>query len=281
MIRRPPEAIVAAAKMDPLRRDLFVEGHSDKAFLEFFLGEHFNSECRIFVIDEAVECDVSEGGCKGRVLHLANIASKLGTTNLAFLVDADLDPLIGRTYKTNTISTHYPDIEAHALTEYSINKLIKVACGLSSYSADSLHSKLLIIAGEIGLLRYTSAKNELNLSITKSRKERCLRIDNKLPVFDMQKFLTTVVQNTAGQVPTVDRIKEMMRGYRIEFETAPLKSRIRGKDYQSILDLVLPKLGINSKGSAQTLMATIRTTDVMTTSHMIKILSFFSDSQST
>ena len=141
-----------------------------------------------------------------------------------------------------------------------------------------IHGKLMAIAGEIGLLRYTSAKNRLNLTITKSRKERCLKIDNKLPVFNMQKFLTTVVQNTEGQVPTVNRIKELMDDYRTEFEAAPLKSRIRGKDYHSILDLVLPKLGINSKASAQTLMATIRKADVMTSSHIVKILSFFSAS---
>jgi hypothetical protein len=51
MIRRTPEAIIVAHTMDRSRRELYVEGRTDRIFLTWLLDERADQGTRILEID--------------------------------------------------------------------------------------------------------------------------------------------------------------------------------------------------------------------------------------
>ena len=70
-MQRDIKAILVAHKIDPKRRELYVEGRRDRSFFLWFLGDERDPDTSIFAID-SVRCDVPvEGGCRGRLLTFA------------------------------------------------------------------------------------------------------------------------------------------------------------------------------------------------------------------
>ena len=274
MIRRPPEAIVEAARLDPGRLDLFVEGIADKLFISHFCDPATVREIRVFPIDLAMEYSSNANGCKGRVLHLAAIAAQKGVQNLRFLVDSDLDHLLDLAPLPNLIRTELPDIEAHSISVNALRKTIQIGYGQQLDHIDEIHNALVFASSEIGLLRYVSLANRLNLSINGSKKDKCLSVRNELPVFDIRRFLKNVLQNS--QDTTIDEpgVCSLLEGHRHHFESVPIENRIRGKDYQELFALFGRKSKHGWKEPANVMMATIERDHLRTAKHLLEISEF-------
>lgn len=49
-MRRDPQTILTAHRMDPTRRELYVEGPSDRIFLDWLAGEEKDANARIIEV---------------------------------------------------------------------------------------------------------------------------------------------------------------------------------------------------------------------------------------
>jgi hypothetical protein len=50
-VRQDPQRILAAHRMDPARRELYVEGPGDRIFLGWLVGDQKSPDARIIEID--------------------------------------------------------------------------------------------------------------------------------------------------------------------------------------------------------------------------------------
>lgn len=257
MIRRAPEALISAARMDPERRDLYVEGISDKLILEYLLNGSIHKNVRILPIDLAVEINLADGGAKGRVLAFASFAENKGIQNLRFLADSDLDALFNDEYPSNTFLTDFPDMEGYVISERNLDKLLKVAHVREYPSVKNLHEALLSISSELGLLRFISRRFSLGLSITNTKKLKSISIDSNLPVLDFKRLITTVCHNTSEKQYNADELLFKTEQAREEFEKASQSQRIRGKDYIELMSITLRKLKLSKSEEGSTLLATM------------------------
>ncbi len=62
MIRRTPDAIVIAHRMDPARRELYVEGHRDRLFFCWLMGLAQDVNTKVIEISAVDLPNVEAGG---------------------------------------------------------------------------------------------------------------------------------------------------------------------------------------------------------------------------
>src|ERR1039458_9003533 len=107
-MQRDIKAIIVAHRIDPKRRELYVEGRRDRSFFLWFLGNERDPNAIIFDID-SVRCDDPvEGGCRGRLLTFAtNIRSY--NLKVRCFADADFDRILNRPVPANTWLTDRRD----------------------------------------------------------------------------------------------------------------------------------------------------------------------------
>ncbi len=262
MIRRTPEAIISAALMDPKRRDLYVEGVSDKLILEYLLRERMGSNVRILPIDIAVETNVTLDGAKGRLIAFATQAEVSGVTNLRFLADSDMDDILGVQPPSNTFMTDFPDMEGYVISERNLDKLLRVSLSLSQPGAQDLHRALMRMASSIALLRFISKRDSLRLRITKTNKSRCILINTQLPELDLPRLIRTVCQNTPRLPCEESVVCAAVEASREDFESIYSK-KIRGKDYMELMGLFFRKLQVGVRDFDAVLLGTLHEAETM------------------
>lgn len=277
MLRRIPESIAESALRDSKRRELYVEGVFDKIFIEYFLEKMFTPNFKIFVVDEAVESPSCENGCRGRLQQLADVLSKKKANNIMVLLDSDFD-FLRDDKNTNIIYTEFSDIEGHSINDNALDKLLRIGYGRNTRISKALHSKILEISADIGLLRYVSHKYKLNLSINDTKKNKCISIESGLPMMDFNKYVSNVINNTCPKGATSEQVLRWIAEERLRFKGIPVKNRIRGKDYHEVLLIYGKKSGFAWSDPASTIMATIETNEVLNTVHMKKIEAFIRSS---
>jgi hypothetical protein len=276
MIQRLPEAIIQAAKMDPSRRDLFVEGIQDKLILDFLSADSRNRNVRILVIDHVADIPLSEGGAKGRLLQLAQIAANSGLANLRFFIDHDCDKYLGREYPQNVWHTDYPDMEGYVIRRSNIDKVLKIA-----YLAENiLPSQLLEVCSgicrKLFVLRLLSERESLRLPITSSRKSKFIRIKNGQISFAFENLLKALLQEAGISLTLLTQIMEKHDTLSQELASVSDTDLIRGKDFLAICEVVLSRWGINNKELPQVLWATLESDSVMDEENLRRAVEFLS-----
>ncbi|MCZ2527769.1 hypothetical protein [Streptomyces sp. HB2AG] len=153
--RRTVEELITLYELHPEIKDIFVEGRSDRNFLESHLPEDTDEILvKIYAISDRVAIPdgelIAEGlltGERSRVLWLAQQLSKRMPehSSAAFVVDKDFASLEADT-STNVHGLQYTDyssMEAYALSERPISKLLRVSLGAPPYiTASSLISAI-------------------------------------------------------------------------------------------------------------------------------------------
>jgi hypothetical protein len=195
-------------------------------------------------------------------------------------VDSDLDPLIGVLPPSNTFVTDYPEMEGHTISARNLDKLFRVAHMRDTPSPTDLHTAILIICSEIGLLRYVSRRDALDFPISHTNKSKCISLFSRLPVIDRQRFVSAICQNTANCVHTPKTVERLMQNAREVFEATPIEHRIRGKDYYAVLNLSLRKLQIGIRETEPPLRATLHETDTLNRPRMRELANFLTQEPS-
>lgn len=245
MTRRPPNAVVRAAVMDPDRRDLFVEGVHDKLILEHLCGGR-PSSMRILVVDEHVELPNVQGGAKGRVLALAACAEQHGAHNLMFLVDTDLDRHLGNSYPPNVWQTDFPDMEALILGHDNFERVLRLAYVNPSLSSADFCRDVLSVARTIACVRLVSRKDNLNLKINDTEKRRYVAVKGSRFSFDEDAFLRTLLQKSQISLREFSRIQRRLSEERLALSSVDDSLLVRGKDCIEIGQLALRCYGVET-----------------------------------
>src|SRR6266542_1133360 len=76
MLRRVPETILIAHRMDPGRRELYVEGVRDRVFLNWLVGDGLGLRSAVVPIELVDLPNVDEGGNRERLKRFLHWLSK-------------------------------------------------------------------------------------------------------------------------------------------------------------------------------------------------------------
>lgn len=148
--RRTVDELVTLYELEPEVRDIFVEGRSDRNFLRFHLGAEFESSlCNVYAVSDRVHIPdgelISAGilvGERGRVVWLSQqLSTKLpGHSSAALVADKDFASLDADTKEEihGLLYTDYSSIEAYALNENTLDKLLRVTFGAPEYITASV-----------------------------------------------------------------------------------------------------------------------------------------------
>jgi hypothetical protein len=145
VFRRDPKTIFAEHKLDPDRRDLFVEGAEDRRFLRVLVGDKLDSKA---AIREIGTVDVSGLGEKERLLAFALLAVSQSAT-IRFLADADFDRLLQRVPPPNVWLTDLRDLEQYLLDDRCLEKVWGVALGQDGVSCTDIRRRFWQMQGSL------------------------------------------------------------------------------------------------------------------------------------
>jgi hypothetical protein len=162
MMQRDIKAILVAHKIDPKRRELYVEGRRDRSFFLWFLGDERDPDTNIFAID-SVRCDVPvEGGCRGRLL---TFAASIRSHNLQVrcFADADFDRILNHPVPPNVWLTDRRDLEGYFLQPDCIDKVLHLALATEKFTPQAILGELSRLGRPLGLLRLFSEQEKLKL----------------------------------------------------------------------------------------------------------------------
>ncbi|MFI0513100.1 hypothetical protein ACH3Y9_23800 [Streptomyces sp. WSLK1-5] len=143
--RRTVEELITLYEIEPDVRDIFVEGRSDRNFLTDYLSDEDTARlCTVYDVSDRVE--IPDGalldagllvGKRGRIIWLAQeLARQIPGHSSAFLVaDKDFASLGADSIEEihGLLYTDFSSIEAYALNERTLSKLLRVALGAPDY----------------------------------------------------------------------------------------------------------------------------------------------------
>ncbi|MFF5314391.1 hypothetical protein [Streptomyces massasporeus] len=148
--RRTVDELVTLYELEPEVRDIFVEGRSDRNFLRVHLAPESESTlCNVYAVSDRVHIPdgelISAGlltGERGRIVWLAQqLSVKLpGHSSVALVADKDFASLNADTKEevNGLLYTDYSSIEAYALNDSTLNKLLRVTFGAPDYITASV-----------------------------------------------------------------------------------------------------------------------------------------------
>jgi hypothetical protein len=240
MLRRDVASIVAAHKLDPERRELYVEGRQDAAFLSVLVRETKDPNTIIQVIG-AVDLPIPGGGERGRLIEFARQVEELHL-GIAFFADQDVDMLLGRAIPSNGWLTDGRDLESYLLQPEAFLKLPASVVSLAEEQALHLLEELLREAKRLGILRVYSAVNDLALPFQVTDFRRCVSGEGTTIAVDVERYVKTLCQNCGRSLSTVATITEGLASLEASYGGVDPLQLVHGKDALHLLDIVLRRL---------------------------------------
>ena len=129
--RRRLSELLTLYRLNPAARDVFVEGTSDRAILDYVLQEArpFGTAVRWI---EDIELDEPQfagpGGAKGRLISLAELARERQCLSIICLVDRNTaEPSAAEQQPQFLYTTVYPDLEFHVAKGQNIKDIVEIA----------------------------------------------------------------------------------------------------------------------------------------------------------
>ena len=235
--RREPRAVILAHKLDPERREVYVEGRSDKLFLLWIAGDDLHKDALIREISAIEFSDNIAGGEKGRLLHFAELVKETGLS-IRFFSDADYDRLLDRitALPSNVTLTDGRDIEAYFLREDCFEKIVNLAIRTDRFSGQDLLNQIIHICKELAVLRIYSELNELALPFRRTSLRRHLEIAgfHQLHI-NLESYLGVLLQKANMSLELRGNILESLAGIQEEYQAADDTELVHGKDLIEVL----------------------------------------------
>jgi hypothetical protein len=239
-LRRDPQTIVAAHRLDPDRKEVYVEGTTDRVFLNWLTAGTRHQNARI-IEASYVDIDVALGGERGRLMRLAEYTSATPARILVF-VDADTDRLRNVAVPDNVVLTDGRDLEAYVLRPDCIEKMARLGLATEGIDATRLLTDVLSASRLSGALRFASDIDGLGLPFQKVTIDRYARFQNGMLELRMRAFVQTLAQNADISVREVDRI--IMRADEISAQFSGSSDLVHGKDAMRLAEVMLKKEGV-------------------------------------
>ncbi len=248
-MRRTPEAILVAHRMDPERRELYVEGVRDRVFLGWLLANALHPTATIREI-ALVDIDFPEGGEKGRLLEIARRCAG-GPLSLGFFADADIDRLLGRHPPSNVWFTDYRDMEGYVLDVPCVDKVLRVGFASDLPTAEELLSEIWRVARSLGLLHVVSEENGLRLPFQRTECTRYVDIERPCRLnFRMESYVQALLQNAALSITKRDDVLALLDTVGRRLANVPDCQVVHGKSAFALLRKTIRCLFVKDCGNA-------------------------------
>jgi hypothetical protein len=241
MIRRSPQAILAAHKMDRERRELYVEGSRDRLFFAWLLGREKNPNAAVVEIAMVESLEAAEGGERGRLLAFAEWMVR-SEAQLKCFADADWDRLFGRGAPANVWLTDKRDLEGYTLREECLEKVLRLGMATERLDARALLATVLRAAREVGILRVLSVRQDLRLPFQKTDLWKHLVVTGGT-VSVRPSYLRALMQNAGIGLGRLAGIQADMVSLATELAEVPNDQLVHGKDAFCMLERVLAECG--------------------------------------
>lgn len=241
MLRRNASAYRLAIKMDPTRRDLFVEGPRDRAFLTQVIGQ-FGTNARILDAANHIDDPDETDGAKGRLVRLAGAIGNVPQTR--FFVDKDWDSLLGIPRPAHVHATDFRDLEGYVLDPDVVQKAISVGLADEKRKAPTILKDVVRVCLESAAIRVHALRLGLRLPFKSVDLTRHFIRNGPLQL-DRRKYLTTACQNAdateRAKVGSVDAFLAGADGVRTEIEKLNWREVVHGKDAFAVITHIFRK----------------------------------------
>jgi hypothetical protein len=239
MTRRAPEAVLAALDMDPMRRELYVEGPTDLHALSWLARDCISDDV---VIQDAESIDLPNlDGARDRLVAFADYVKV--HERLVVFVDADNEPTVPPSPPAVLVLTDRRDFEGYLLTEACLDKVASVGVGTSALSGAALLAAVLSEARKVGVLRRLSDEQSWRMPFRKTELHPSITASRTAVVVDINRAITRLAGKSIGEDRASDVIALHVEAT-VRFELVPDHDIVHGKDATAILAEILLKHGV-------------------------------------
>jgi hypothetical protein len=243
MLRRSPETILVAHKMDPDRREIYVEGGRDCAFLNWLADDGRSVSARVIPIDLVDVPEVEEGGNRER-LRLFLVEVLPAGYEIRGLIDADQAALIDEAIPANAWITDLRDAEGYVLGEENVDMALRLGCGIEGVSASALLKSTSGVALFLAATRLVSHRDHLRLPVSRSRYKGYIRATTGgLLTLNRKSYLGALLQSAGISLSERDNIDQKVSQTMDEIAAVPIENIRHGKDCTRLLTLQFRALG--------------------------------------
>jgi hypothetical protein len=243
MLRRSPETILVAHKVDPGRREVYVEGGRDRAFLNWLADDGRPVTATVIPIDFVDVPEVEEGGNRERLrLFLIGVVS--AGYEIHGLVDADQATLIGEEVPSNAWVTDLRDAEGYVLGEENVEIALRLGCGIEGVSASALLKSTSEVALFLAATRLVSYRDRLQLPVSRSRFKGYIRATSGgVLVLDRRGYLQALLQSADISLRELNNVDQRISQTMDEMSVLPIEKVRHGKDCIRLLTVQFRALG--------------------------------------
>jgi hypothetical protein len=240
--------------MDKGRRDLYVEGTRDGAFLRWLAGRKMAPKTAVISIDFVDMPQVDEGGNRER---LKEFLSLVGASDYEIrgLLDADQSRLVGEEIPTNTWLTDLRDAESYVLDVENIDAALRLGCGIERGVAEAVLSSTFDAAISISAIRLASHKLDLRLPVSKSRlKGYVTSTPAGVLSIDEPGYLGALLQSGKVSLARLEEVAEAVAAAKADLAAMPRREVVHGKDCMKLLTIQFRALGASDLREAAPLL---------------------------
>jgi len=284
-LQRTIEEIEALYQLENNIKDLYVEGESDKYFLEWQLKQmgvtnlNINMISSIFIPSEYLLKKNYENNNRDRILFLIDRLN--GNKNIAKykgIIDKDiLSYTRGLPNIDNILTTDYSCVEMYAYNDDVITKINDT--GFSH----KIKNNLFLLINEI--LKYSSSvrilEKRTNILINKLSFDRYIECENKFLEFKKQKYLKAI-HNSNSTGFSYDDFLKIFSTIFDELSNNDVRNYSNGHDFISILKCTLKKMNIidnnvTDKAVRAIVMVAIDTNYLLTCDLFKELINFYKE----
>jgi hypothetical protein len=263
MLRRPPESILVAHRMDRGRRELYVEGTRDRAFLTWLAEGDLADKSEIIPIDLVDLPDVQEGGNRERLKDFLSIVESSGY-DVRGLIDADQGRLIAETVPSNAWLTDLRDIEGYVLTVENIEAALRLGCGIVAGEIQQILNSTFEAAIYLAAVRLASHRLGLRLPVSKSELRGCVNVSRIGTInFNRRRCLTSLLQSAHISLGKLDAVEDAVAAAMTELMERPRIEVVHGKDCMKLLTRQFRGMGASNLADAAPLVWTSSRREVL------------------
>jgi len=262
MLRRDPEAIIAAFELDPERRVLYVEGTSDQAFFNWLTKKSLNSNSMVSCIDEvnlpATGSDDS-GGNRGRLLRFLMQVQNEGVS-IAGFVDKDQDHLLGNESSlANVFYTDFRDRESYVFFEENLDTALRMGVGLHTVEASELLKSTFETSLKLAAIRLVSEKRKLKLPVSSTNWDKHVTARKGIvQAVDLDRIVNQLFQQANHSLKQKKSVLGEVLSTVEALSKYDPRQVVHGKDTMRILDRQFKSLRVKVDDVSIVLKATFR-----------------------
>jgi len=229
--------------MEPGRREVYVEGERDRAFLNWLATGTPPAKAVVIPIDFVDVPYVDEGGNRERLrLFLAEVAP--AGYEIRGLLDADQAALTGESIPPNAWITDLRDAEGYVLGEENVDIALRLGCGIEGVAASALINSTSEVAVFLAAVRLVSQREALRLPVSRSRFKGYIRATSTgMLVLDRSAYLRALLQSADVNLRELNRIDLKISETVEEISDISIEKIRHGKDCMRLLTVQFRALG--------------------------------------